>query len=115
MKLIIGLVIILNTVSAFAGTTCINKSKTILSCASKDGNQYDVCKKSNSFQVRVNGEVYAIEAVKSVIDDVLAFQGINYSGERFILEQRGPLQAVLTEVNEYEMPIGEELELTCNL
>lgn len=114
MKLIIGLAIIFTTLSAFAGTTCTKGSRTVLSCISKDGAQYDVCKKSNLFQVRANGEVYAPEAEKSVTDGVLAFQGINYAGKRFVLEQREPSKAVLTEVNKFEMPIGEELELICD-
>ncbi len=113
MKLIICLTIIFTSLSAFAGTTCTKGSRTVLSCTSKDGVQYDVCKKSTSFQVRVNGEIYAPEAEKSVTDGVLAFQGINYAGNRFILEQRRPSKAVLTEVNEYEMPIGEVMVLLC--
>jgi hypothetical protein len=114
MKWIICLTIIFTSHSTFAGTTCSKGSRTVLSCFSKDGTQVDVCKRSTLFQIRVNGEVYAAEAEKSVTDGVLAFQGINYAEDRFILEQRDSSMAVLTEVNKFEMPICEDLELTCN-
>lgn len=114
MKLIIGLMIIFTSLSTFAGTTCSKGSRTILSCFSKEGIQVDVCKRSTSFQIRVNGEVYAAKAERLITDGMLSFQGINYAQDRFILEQRDGSKAVLTEVNKYEMPTCEELELTCN-
>lgn len=114
MKSLFFFVFICTSISSFAGTTCMKGSKTILSCYSIDGAQYDVCKKSNSFQIRINGEVYSFDAEKSSLDGVISFQGTNYAGDKFILEQRDTSRAILTEVNKFEMPIGEEIELTCN-
>lgn len=113
MNMILGLMLIFTSISSFAGTTCTKGSRTVLSCQSEAGVQVDVCKKSNSFQVRLNGEIYALAVETLITDDVFSFQGINYSGVRFILEQRNSSSAVLTEVNRFEMPIGEEIELAC--
>jgi hypothetical protein len=114
MKSLFAFVFICTSLPSLAGTTCMKGSKTILSCQSSDGTQYDVCKKSNIFLVRINGKIYAAKAESLITDGVLSFQGINYSFNRFILEQKELSKAILTELNKFEMPIGEELVLTCN-
>lgn len=114
MKSFIAFIFVCTSLSSFASTTCSKGTRTILSCLSQDGAQFDVCKKLNSYQIRVNGEVYALDSQKLTADGITSFQGVNYSGDRFILEQRDSSKATLTEVNKFEMPIGEELELSCN-
>ena len=114
MKSLFAFVFNCTSLLLLAGTTCMKGSKTILSCRSSDETQYDVCKKSNMFQVRVYGEIYAAKAESLITDGVLTFQGINDSFYRFFLEQKELYKANLTELIKFEMPIGEELVLTCN-
>lgn len=115
MKTFLSAVLILMSTYSLASTTCPQGTKRVVSCHSVEGTQYDICRKPNlgRYQLRVNGEVYSLNASRSVIDGVISFEGVNYNRDRFILELINKKRAVLTEVNQYEMPIGESVELEC--
>lgn len=103
------------TVSALAGTTCPRHTKAVLTCNSMDGSQYDVCKKSFSknYQIRINGEVFSQSAQKDLFDGLALYQGLNDVGVRFILEVSSKKTASLTEMDDFDMPLDEAIELVC--
>lgn len=114
MKLLAFLLLAVS-ITATAGTTCPKTTKVEYICKSAEHSQYDFCKKKNSqYQIRINGEVYSQNAEKSNFDGLTQFQGTNYVKTRFIVEFGKNKRASLTEVNQYEIPVGNPVELSCS-
>lgn len=104
------------SLSAFAESsltsTCPLETKRTLTCFSAEDQQIDFCKrKTGAYQIRINGEIYAQQARRSHFDGLMRYQGKSSENVRFIVEiDPKKKNGSLTEVNRFEMPMGEPLK-----